>query len=117
MEGGSQDFPANGASGDYFGCDVNISGYTAIIGSPLDDDMGFNSGNVYFFSDGMMEHGRIYRNSPNIEGEAGDFLDLGWSYPETLLSLEPMEMMRGAVISDLVICTTRLAGCGLKISR
>ena len=41
--------PANGASGDYFGYDVNISGYTAIIGSPLDDDMGFNSGTVYVF--------------------------------------------------------------------
>ena len=41
--------PADGASNYWFGYDVALSGDTAIIGSPLDDDMGFNSGSVYVF--------------------------------------------------------------------
>ena len=38
--------PANGASCDYFGSDVALYVDTAIIGSPIDDDMGIDSGNM-----------------------------------------------------------------------
>ena len=41
--------PTDGASGDIFGYDVAISGDTALIGSPYDDDMGSYSGSVYVF--------------------------------------------------------------------
>ena len=39
----------DGASGGYFGWDVAISGDTAIISTPNDGDMCFNSSSVYIF--------------------------------------------------------------------
>ena len=40
--------PTDGESYDYFGYDVDLSGDTDVIGSPLDDYMGSESGYVYF---------------------------------------------------------------------
>ena len=65
--------PTYGASNDYFGDDVALSGYTAIIGSPYDDDVGFNSGSVYVFVrryDGTWKE--IQKLTPAY-GEAGDY--------------------------------------------
>ena len=39
--------PTDGIIDDWFGHDVDLSEYTAIIGPPLDDDMGYISGSVY----------------------------------------------------------------------
>ena len=64
--------PTDGASNDYFGDDVALSGYTAIIGSPYDDDMGTNSGSVYVFvrrDDGTWEE--VQKLIPT-DGEAHD---------------------------------------------
>ena len=47
---------------------MDISGDTAIIGSPLDDDMGYESGYVYDLSDRTVEHGSRYINSPSQMG-------------------------------------------------
>lgn len=41
--------PSDGAPNDRFGSSVAISGNTAIIGAPRDDDMGSNSGSAYLF--------------------------------------------------------------------
>ncbi len=41
--------PIDGATGDYFGWSVEISGTTAIVGAPFDDDNGLNSGSAYLF--------------------------------------------------------------------
>lgn len=40
---------ADGASGDYFGLSVALSGDTALVGAHQDDDGGFNTGSVYIF--------------------------------------------------------------------
>ena len=42
--------PADGATGDWFGRDVGISGDTVIVGAPRDDDKGNNSGSAYVFT-------------------------------------------------------------------
>ena len=65
--------PADGASEYYFGYDVAISGDTAIIGFPSDDDMGTDSGYVYFFfrrDDGTWE--KVKKLTP-ADGETGDW--------------------------------------------
>jgi len=41
--------PDDGTSGDHFGLSVSISGDTAVIGSPCDDDNGSGSGSAYVF--------------------------------------------------------------------
>jgi hypothetical protein len=41
--------PADGSALDSFGASVALSGNTALIGSPLDDDNGTNSGSAYLF--------------------------------------------------------------------
>ncbi len=40
---------SDGSAGDKFGISVAISGTTAIVGAPFDDDNGSNSGSVYLF--------------------------------------------------------------------
>ena len=64
--------PTDGASGDAFGYDVALSGDTAFIGSPRDDDMGCNSGSVYVFvrrDDGTWEE--VQKLTP-ADGEPND---------------------------------------------
>ena len=41
--------PNDGAFSDNFGTSIAISGTTALVGSPSDDDNGFNSGSAYLF--------------------------------------------------------------------
>jgi len=41
--------PADGAAFDHFGLAVDISGMTAVVGSPRDDDHGTNSGSAYVY--------------------------------------------------------------------
>jgi len=41
--------PSDGAASDYFGSAVGLSGTTAIVGAPLDDDNGDYSGSAYIF--------------------------------------------------------------------
>ena len=50
--------PVDVESYDYFWYDVGISGYTAIIVSPLDDYMGSESEYIYILLDRTLEHGR-----------------------------------------------------------
>ena len=45
----SKIIPSDGASGDWFGYDVDLSGDTSIIRYPSDDDVGFNKGCVFVF--------------------------------------------------------------------
>jgi len=40
---------SDGAAGDAFGCSVSLSGNTALIGAPYDDDNGGDSGSAYVF--------------------------------------------------------------------
>ncbi len=40
---------SDGVAGDEFGASVSISGDTAVIGSPFDDDLGHKSGSAYVF--------------------------------------------------------------------
>ena len=63
---------ADGAINDYFGYDVALSGDTYIIGSPIDDDMGSESGSVYF---SVRQDGGTWEEVQKItagDGEAGD---------------------------------------------
>jgi hypothetical protein len=41
--------PADGARGDWFGRSVSVSGDTAVVGAPSDDDNGTRSGSAYVF--------------------------------------------------------------------
>jgi hypothetical protein len=41
--------PSDGAESDHFGISVAISGTTAIVGAPWDDDNGIHSGSAYLF--------------------------------------------------------------------
>ena len=69
--------PIDGASVYIFGYDVAISGDTAIIGSPYNDDMGSHSGYVYVFIiryKGTWEE--VHKITP-ANGEASDYF--GWS--------------------------------------
>jgi len=43
---------ADGAQGDEFGYSVALSGNTAVIGAPFDDDNGTDSGSAYVFAVG-----------------------------------------------------------------
>ena len=64
-----------------------------------------------FLSDGAVEHGRRYRNSPPQMGRLVIGLDLRWPYMATVLLLEPVAMtLRGAVVADMVTCTPILVG-------
>ncbi|KAL7507343.1 hypothetical protein ACHAXN_008493 [Cyclotella atomus] len=40
---------SDAAGGDFFGCHVEVSGNTTVIGSYMDDDMGTDSGSAYVF--------------------------------------------------------------------
>ena len=48
---GSKLLASDGAEGDKFGFSVAISGGTAIVGAPHDNDNGNNSGSAYLFSE------------------------------------------------------------------
>ena len=64
--------PTDGASYDYFGYDVALSGDTAIIGSPYNNGMGTSSGSVYVFvrrDDGTWEE--VQKITP-ADGEDDD---------------------------------------------
>ena len=69
--------PADGASYYAFGYDVSLSGDTAIIGSPQDNEIGSESGSVYVFvrrQNGTWEE--VQKLTPT-DGEADDYF--GWS--------------------------------------
>ena len=62
----------DGASGDFFGTSVSISGSTAIIGAFADDDNGVDSGSVYLFE----YDGSSWQELDKLlaaDGAAGDF--------------------------------------------
>ena len=69
------------AANDYFGIGVSISGDTAIVGAPYDDDKGINSGSAYIFD-------RNYGSSDNwgqvkkliaVDGVTNDYFGTGVS--------------------------------------
>jgi hypothetical protein len=66
--------PSDGDSWDYFSRSVAISGNTALVGSPLDDDSGTDSGSAYVFDTTTGQ--QIAKLKP-ADGAAGDYF--GWS--------------------------------------
>ena len=95
-----------------------LSGDTAIISYLGDNYMG--SGGVSIYSFDILEIGSCDEvNNPPPPPHMGGLmicLDLVWTYLATLLSLDPMRNMRGALIADMVMYTPRLMGSGLRIS-
>lgn len=62
--------PSDGQAGDQFGGTVAISGNIAIVGAPLDDGNGSNSGSAYLFD--VASGAQIAKLLPN-DGESSDF--------------------------------------------
>lgn len=60
--------------GDRFGYSVAISGSTAIVGAPLDDDAGSKSGSAYLFD---ITTGNLLHKLTATDAAAGD--EFGWS--------------------------------------
>ena len=70
---------ADGSSGDLFGLPVAISGDTAVVGAPGDDDLGENSGSAYVFRrnlGGSDNWGQVVKITP-ADGVSADLF--GWS--------------------------------------
>ena len=63
----------DGAAGDYFGDSVSISGGTAIVGAPSDDDNGSASGSAYIFEDTGSSWAQVAKLTAG-DGAAGDYL-------------------------------------------
>ena len=61
--------PQDGASSDYFGHSVAISGHTVIVGAYRDDDNGLTSGSAYLFD---VESGQQIAKLLPHDGAAGD---------------------------------------------
>ncbi|WP_437331896.1 thrombospondin type 3 repeat-containing protein [Sorangium sp. So ce394] len=62
---------SDGAPGDYFGAAVALSGDTALIGAPVNDEVGENSGSVYAF----VRTGSTWSEQVELlpsDGEVGD---------------------------------------------
>jgi hypothetical protein len=66
--------PGDGEAGDGFGRSVAISGAIAIVGAPMDDELGTNSGSAYLFD--TTTGAQIAKLIPG-DGAAGD--QVGWS--------------------------------------
>ena len=67
---------SDGAIGDWFGASVSISGEYAIVGAPLDDDKGADSGSVYIFK----RNGNQWTEQAKLtalDGAAGDYFGFG----------------------------------------
>lgn len=62
-------FPEDSAKGDFFGQDVAIGGFTAIIGAIYDDDNGEDSGGAYLFD--IVTGTQLDKLLPE-DGQAGD---------------------------------------------
>jgi len=63
--------PNDGAAADYFGWSVAISGTTAIVAAPGDDDNGRNSGSAYFFD--ITSGKQLFKLLPNDGAESKAF--------------------------------------------
>ncbi len=63
--------PDDGAFGNLFGASVAISGTTAIVGAPGDDDNGTDSGSAYLFDTDIKAGGQLFKLLPN-DGAAND---------------------------------------------
>ena len=66
---------ADGAEGDYFGASVAISGTTAVIGAPLDDDEKENSGSAYVFT---LRRDGTWRQQAKLNPDPEDVTKDGW---------------------------------------
>ena len=67
---------ADGVADDYFGRSVSVSGDYAIVGTPYDNDNGYNSGSAYIF----YYNGTNWSQQAKLlasDGAAGDYF--GWS--------------------------------------
>ncbi|EJK46385.1 hypothetical protein THAOC_34947 [Thalassiosira oceanica] len=65
----------DGASGDYFGLSVTIYGDTVVVGAPLDNDNGFDSGSAHVF----VRSGEEWTHQAKLlapGGAAGDYFGL-----------------------------------------
>ena len=82
--------PNDGAAGDFFGISVAISGATAIVGAPYDDDNGGGSGSAYLFD---TTTGRQIAKLLAEDGAAGDWF--GWS-----VAISGATAIVGALLDD-----------------
>ena len=65
---------SDGSAEDFFGNSVAVSGNTAVIGAPLDDDNGLESGSAYVFD---VTTGQELFKLTASDGAAND--NFGWS--------------------------------------
>ncbi|MCF7910788.1 FG-GAP repeat protein, partial [Candidatus Pacearchaeota archaeon] len=68
--------PSDGASHDFFGYSVSISGDYAIVGAYLDDDKGSQSGSAYIFKKNATGQFEEVNKIVASDGAAGDFFGL-----------------------------------------
>ena len=67
---------ADGDSSDYFGYSVSISGETAIVGAPYDDDKGNDSGSAYVY----VRNGDQWVEQAKLTASDGAYDDnFGWT--------------------------------------
>jgi len=67
---------SDGALADWFGASVSISGEYSIVGAPLDDDKGADSGSAYIFK----RNGNTWTEQAKLtalDGAAGDYFGFG----------------------------------------
>ena len=70
--------PSDGASGDWFGYSVAVSGYTVVVGASRDDDNGGSSGSAYVFErneGGADNWGQVVKLLP---GDGAAFDEFGY---------------------------------------
>ncbi|MEA5510515.1 PEP-CTERM sorting domain-containing protein [Crocosphaera sp. UHCC 0190] len=66
----------DGAAQDYFGLSVSLSGNTALVGSPYDDDNGSGSGSAYLFD---ATTGTLLQKLTAPDGASGDYFGISVS--------------------------------------
>ncbi len=71
---------SDGVYWDHFGSSVSISGDYSIVGAPLDDDSGTNSGSAYVFKcSGEVNDPNWYQQTKLIASDGAAKDDFGWS--------------------------------------
>ena len=106
---------SDAAAGDEFGHSVSVSGDTAIIGAPGDDDAASNSGSAYAF---VLSGGMWTQQDKLTAGDGAENDEYGFSvsYLMTLQSLAPIAMMMPVQRVGQLMCIRVAAVVGLSRS-
>ncbi len=67
---------SDGAASDRFGWSIDISGDTAVIGMPMDDDNGNNSGSAYIFT---RDDSGVWTQQAKLLYDGDEIDEFGWS--------------------------------------